>query len=125
MTGNDSNKSEARARRAARQAASKRITTVAWGVFFIWLALVLMFGWGTGEVLLGVGVLSLAVQVYRKYQGLDSEGFWIVVAMVFLVVGLWEILGYQLPLMALLLLVVGVAFVVSALKGGRQGSRDS
>lgn len=96
----------------------KRITTTGWGLFFIWLGFVLMVKAGSGLILLGVGVISLGMQVARKYAGFDSDGFWIVVGVLFVIVGAWEMFEIKLPLMSIFLIIVGGAFLVSALRGG-------
>jgi len=97
---------------------AKRITAVGWGLFFIWLGLVLMFDAGIGLILIGVGIISLGMQVSRKYVGLETDGFWILVAALFMAVGAWEMFGWKLPLMSLLLVIVGAALLVSAFKSG-------
>jgi hypothetical protein len=99
-----------------QKTALKKITTAGWGIFFIWLGLVFMFDLGIGAVLLGVGLISLGTQAARKYHGLESEGFWIVVAVVFIIVGSSALMGTRLPLIAILLIVMGGAFIVSAVK---------
>lgn len=101
---------------------ARRITTVGWGLFFVWLGLVLMLKAGTGLILLGVGIISLGTQVARRYVGLESDGFWILVAVLFVIVGLWEILEVKMPLMSVLLIVVGAAFLISALRGRSRGA---
>jgi hypothetical protein len=100
----------------------KRITTIGWGVFFIWLGLVLMFKAGVGLILLGVGLISIGTQVARKYAGLESDGFWILVAVLFIIVGIWEMFDVKMPLMSVFLLIVGIAFLVSALKSKSTGA---
>ena len=94
----------------------KRITTIGWGLFFIWLGFVLMIKAGSGLILLGVGLISLGMQVARKYSGYDSDGFWIVVGILFVIVGIWEMFDIKLPLMSVFLMVVGGAFLVSAVR---------
>jgi len=98
----------------------KRITTIGWGLFFIWLGLVLMIKAGSGLILVGVGVISLGMQVARKYAGFDSDGFWIVVGILFVVVGTWEMFEIRMPLMSVFLVVIGGVFLVSAIKGKGQ-----
>jgi len=100
-----------------RREKTKKITAVGWGAFFMWFGFVLMVDAGTGAILVGVGVISLCVQVARKYAGLESDGFWMVVAILFVVVGVWELYQVQIPLMAILLIVIGAAFILSALRG--------
>jgi hypothetical protein len=95
----------------------KRITTIGWGLFFIWLGIVLMIKASAGLILLGVGLISLGMQVARKYSGLDSDGFWIIVGLLFVIVGIWEMFEVSLPLMSVFLIVIGGAFLVSAIKG--------
>lgn len=104
-----------------RRKKAKKITAVGWGAFFIWLGFVLMVGAGSGAILIGVGVISLCVQVARKYAGLESEGFWIIVAILFMVVGIWELYNINIPFMAVLLIVIGAAVILSALKGKEGG----
>jgi hypothetical protein len=100
---------------------ARRITTVGWGIFFIWLGFVLMFKAGTGLILLGVGIISLGMQVARRYAGLESDGFWILVAILFVVVGVWELFEVKLPVMSVFLVVIGAAFLVSAIKSSSPG----
>ena len=105
-----------------RREGLKRITTIGWGLFFIWLGVVLMIKAGSGLILLGVGLISLGMQVARKYSGLDSDGFWIIVGLLFVIVGIWEMFEINLPLMSVFLIVIGGAFLISALKGkGEKG----
>ena len=97
---------------------AKKITAIGWGLFFIWLGIVLMLNASIGLILIGVGIISLGMQVSRKYSGLETDGFWILVAILFVAVGTWELFELKLPLMSLFLIVVGAALLVSALKSG-------
>ncbi len=99
-----------------RREKTKRITAVGWGAFFVWLGFILMIDAGSGAILVGVGVISLCVQVARKYAGLESDGFWMVVAILFIVVGVWELYQVQIPLMAILLIVIGAVLILSTLR---------
>lgn len=105
----------------ATRTKAKRITAIGWGLFFIWLGFVLMLNAGIGLILIGVGVISFGMQISRKYAGLETDGFWILVAILFIAVGLWELFELRLPLMSLFLIVVGAALLVSAWKGGAGG----
>jgi hypothetical protein len=95
----------------------KRITTIGWGLFFIWLGFVLMINAGSGFVLLGVGLISLGMQAARKYSGLGSDGFWVVMGALFVIVGIWEMFEIKMPIMSVFLIVIGGAFLISAVKG--------
>ncbi len=98
-----------------------RIGAVGWGLFFIWMGIAFLadVGWGVG--LLGVGVITLGGELARKYFGLAFEPFWVVIGLVFLVWGAWELLGIQLgkaaiptSFLPILCIAVGIVVVASA-----------
>lgn len=93
-----------------------KLDAAAWGLFFVWVgvALIANFGWGVG--LLGVGVITLGGQLARKYFGLAIERFWVVAGLLLVLGGVWELLGLQFSLVPILLIVAGVALLVSALR---------
>ena len=108
-------------RLSGRRQEAKKLTAVGWGLFFIWLGVVLLFNADVGMILIGVGAITLGMQVARKYLELESDGFWVVVGIIFILVGVWKMLDVRLPIMAVLLIVVGAALLVSALKGKTAG----
>ena len=100
----------------------KKLDAVGWGVFFIWIGLAFLahVGWGIG--LLGVGAIALGAQAARKYFGLPVERFGLVIGIVFVLWGALKLLNIQLGeasipggLLPIVLIVVGIALVVSAL----------
>ncbi len=104
----------------------RKLEGVGWGIFFIWLGIAFLanIGWGAG--LLGVGVIALGSQGARKYFGLHVERFGLVIGIVFVLWGIWDLLKIQfgaLPipggLLPILLIVLGIVFVVSALRRPR------
>ena len=94
----------------------KKLDAAAWGLFFVWVgvALIANLGWGLG--LLGIGIITLGVQLARKYFGLAAEGFWVVVGLLFVVGGAWDILAVQVSLVPIVLIVAGAALLLSALR---------
>jgi hypothetical protein len=105
-----------------RRALIKKLDTAGWGIFFIWIGIALLadVGWGVG--LLGMGIIMLGVQMGKKYFSLPLEGFGLVIGILFVVSGAWELLktnlgGELIPggLMPILSIVVGVVLVLSAL----------
>jgi hypothetical protein len=108
---------------ARKSAIGRRLDSVGWGLFFIWVgvAVLLDVGWGIG--LLGVGVLALVEQGIRKYLGLAVEGFWVVVGVLLVVGGGWELVESRLWLVAVVLIIAGVAMLFSAARD--TGESDS
>ncbi len=96
-----------------KNALHKKLDAVGWGLFFIWTGVAVLFdvGWGWG--LLGVGIITLGVQVARRYFDLRLEGFWVVVGFIFVLAGVLELLDFQLGLLPILCIAAGIALVVS------------
>jgi hypothetical protein len=100
---------------ASRRTLAKKLDAVGWGLFFIWIGVALLahIGWGVG--LLGVGLITLGAQAARKYLAVEVEGFWVVVGLLFVLGGIWELLSVQVSLVPILLIVVGIILLVSTL----------
>ena len=67
-------------------------------------------------------MITLGVQIARKSVGLSYEGFWLVVGSFFLAAAVWEFLNPRLPLIAVVLVLAGVALIRSAIKGSSSSS---
>jgi len=93
-----------------------RIGTAGWGLLFLWVgtAFLLDVGWGIG--LLGVGILTLAVQAVRRGFGLEYEAFWLFVGGAITLAALWELAAFDIPLGPILLVASGTAVLVWALR---------
>lgn len=108
-----------------RRHMARKLDAVGWGLFFIWVGIAFLadLGWGVG--LLGVGVLALGEQVANRHYNLKIDGFWVVVGFLFVVGGLWTIFEARVALVPLLLIVAGLAVLVSAFWGKPRSEDDS
>lgn len=88
---------------------AKKLDAAGWGLFFIWIGLVIGLDIRESVALLGIGITTLGVQLVRKSKGLNFEGFWCLVGAAFLLGGIWQEFNVELPLLAVLLVVGGVA----------------
>jgi len=93
-----------------------QLSTVGWSLFLIWVGIALLMKLDTSIGLLGVGIIILLVQGARKCFNLKLEVFWIVIGLLFVIGSLWEIYKPNLPLVPVLLIVVGAALLVSAIR---------
>jgi hypothetical protein len=95
---------------------NQRLDAVGWGLFFLWvgIALLLDVGWGVG--LLGVGIITLGEQAARRYFRIGLDGFWVVVGVLFLAGGMWELAQIQISMVPFLMILVGLAVLASAVK---------
>ena len=93
---------------------ARKLDAVGWGLFFIWVGIAFMAHLGLGVGLLGVGIITLAGQIARQALSLKLEGSWIVVGLLFVVAGLWSVLEARVALVPILLILVGLAWIISA-----------
>jgi len=93
-----------------------KLSAVGWSLFLIWVGIALLMKLDVSIGLLGVGVITLAVQAARKYFKLKLEGFWVVIGLLFVIGGLWELFRPNLPLVPVLLIVAGAALLVSVVR---------
>ncbi|WP_316194147.1 hypothetical protein [Bradyrhizobium sp. SZCCHNRI3052] len=85
----------------------RQIDSAAWAVFFIWLGVVMLAGLPWGWFLVGVGVLILGAQMMRTQRSLKVDRFGVVIGVIILAAGLWDLLALPLPLMPMILIVLG------------------
>lgn len=100
-----------------RNEVARKLGAVGWSLFFIWIGVALLMKVDVGIGLLGVGVITLGAQAARKYFNLKLEGFWVVVGLVFVIGGIWALFEPRLPLLPIVLIVAGLALLVSTFKG--------
>ncbi len=98
-----------------KAALAKKLDVTGWGLFFIWIGIAFLANFGFAIGLLGVGIITLGGQVARKYFNLKAEGFWIVVGLLFVISGIWELLQIKFSLVPILIIVAGVVMLISAL----------
>lgn len=93
-----------------------RVDAAGWGLFFVWVGVVLIahLGWGMG--LLGVGGITVGVQLARKLVGLAAEPFWLAVGFLFVAGSVAEFMKLEFSLLPFVLIVAGLALLVSALR---------
>jgi hypothetical protein len=93
-----------------------RIDAAGWGLFFLWLgtAFLLDVGWSLG--LLGVGILTLLVQVVRRGFGLEYAGFWLFMGGAATIAAVWELAAIDVALGPIVLIACGMMVLVWALR---------
>lgn len=107
---------------AEKRDLAKKLDAAGWRLFFIWVGIAFLANFDIGVGLLGVGVITLGGQAARKYFNLKLEGFWVVVGLLFVVGGLWELFEAKVSLVPILIIVAGLALLISAI-GGRRFSK--
>ena len=69
-------------------------------------------GYGLGWGLLGVGILTIGLQVLRFLFHARVEGFWLIVGMAFVAGGFWELWRIEMPLAPVVLIMLGIGLLL-------------
>ncbi len=101
---------------AAKNEWAGKLDTIGWALFFIWVGIAFLLDFGFGVGLLGIGIITLGVQVTRTRYGLKTETFWIIVGILFFLGGLWQLFEPDIPLIPILLIVAGLIVLLSAMR---------
>jgi hypothetical protein len=97
---------------------------IAWGAFFILWGITEMFKSlpdGTGTV--GIGVILVGLNLVRSWKGQPISGFTTTLGVLALLLGAMQLarpflhLSFELPVFAILLLVLGLILLGNALRG--------
>lgn len=99
---------------------ARKLDAVGWALFFIWVGVAWITNVGFGVGLLGVAVIILGMQSIRPLLEINVEVFWIVVGIGFGIGGLWEYFDVQTPLAPIVLIIAGIALLVSVTWFGRK-----
>ncbi len=86
---------------------SRQIDSGAWAVFFIWVGIAMVAEVPWSWFLVGVGVLILGAQIVRRQSNLKVDRFFVVVGLIILAAGVWDLLALPWPLMPLILIALG------------------
>jgi len=91
----------------------RRLDSAGWGLFLIWVgaSFLMDLGWGVG--LIGVAAVIFVMQVARRYYGRNLERFRVVVGVLFLLGGVWELFQIELAMGPVLLIVAGGALLLT------------
>lgn len=91
----------------------RRIDAAAWGVLLVWagVALLANVGWGVG--LVGVGVITLGAQVWRRFLGVKVDRFSVIVGALFAIVGIWNLFELRVDVVPLLFIAAGLGLLAS------------
>lgn len=111
------------ARISANGTFARRLDAAGWALFFIWTGVALLAGVGWSWALIGTAVIILAVQAILLFRGEPVDIFMAAVGMVLLGGSVADLYGLPWSFLPAALIVVGVAILGGALRGGGPQSR--
>jgi hypothetical protein len=95
---------------------ARQIDSAGWAVFFIWVGVAILAHVPWGWFLIGVGALILAAQAVRRQMTLNAETSSMVIGLIFIACGAWELLALQWQLVPIVLIVFGVYLLQKAVR---------
>ena len=108
------------------QTMSRNFEAIAWGALFIWWGITELFNFlpdGTGAI--GIGLILIGVNIARAVNSLPISRFSMTLGILALAWGGLELMGillnlpFEIPVFAILLIVLGVIVLTPELIGGR------
>jgi hypothetical protein len=93
-----------------------KLDVTGWGLFFIWLGIAFLLNLSVCISMLGIGVITLVMQGIRIQKKIKTEVFWVVIGILFVLGGLWELFRPDVPLVSIVLIIAGVALLLSTLR---------
>ncbi len=108
------------------QSLNRNFEVIAWGAIFIWWGFIeLVKNLPNGTGLIGIGIILLGLNAARYFSRLPMNSFTTVCGILVLLWGVLELAGvlislpFQIPVFAILLIVLGVIILAPALTGSR------
>lgn len=105
---------------------NRNFEAIGWGVLFIWWGIsVLVPSLPNGSVAIGTGLILLGVNAARMLSGVPISSFSTTIGILALVWGVLELAGvlvglpFELPIFAILLIVLGVIILTPELKAAK------
>ena len=96
---------------------NKRLETIGWGLFLIMLGgFALVPSVPSGTWLIGAGLIMLGLNVVRLVVGIRASGFTLILGTIALLSGIGSVYGIDIPVGALLIILIGLAIIVRALR---------
>jgi len=90
-----------------------KLDAAGWGLFLIWLGIVLLARAQASVALLGIGIIMLGVQLARMVLNLHLERFWLVAGLLFIVGALWQLADPGVSVVSILLIAAGLALILT------------
>lgn len=101
-----------------KQALNKRLESVGWALFLIMiggLALIPDESIPEGMWLIGAGLIMIGLNLARFLNGIKMSGLTFILGLLALGSGLGDYLGLDLPVFAIMLILIGVGMIIRPL----------
>ncbi|MBU0578032.1 hypothetical protein KJ742_04580 [Patescibacteria group bacterium] len=96
-------------------ALNARFESIAWGLFLVMIGVLWLYPEGRfpeDTWLLGTGIILLGLNAVRHMYGLHISIFTTLLGLIALVAGLDDYLGYEIPILPILIIIFGVSILL-------------
>ena len=110
---------------------NRNIETLTWGALFVWWGITLLVKFPAGFGLIGLGLILLGANAARYFRGIRINGFSTSIGVLALVWGGLELAGavlrlpFELPVFAILLIVLGLMVLIGNTRGDAVQGKDA
>jgi len=111
------------------QSQKRDYESIAWGAFFIWWGITeLIPSLPTGTGALGIGLILLGLNAARYFSGSPISRFSVTIGFLAVVWGALDLAGvllnlpFEIPVFAILLMLLGLIVLIRAISGNRKES---
>ncbi len=101
---------------ATENHAAKKLESLGWGTFIVWVGFCVLVGINFNFSLFGIGIITLIFQYLRRMNNLELEGFWIIAGILFLAGSIWGFLGLEFPLVPIVIIIAGITIISQSIK---------
>ena len=98
---------------------ARRIDSIGWAIFFVWVGTALLAGVGWTWSLIGTGIIILSVQTALFFNGERIDAFMSAVGIVLLGGSIADLFGSPWSFVPALLIVIGLAMLFDSVRGAR------
>ncbi len=102
---------------------AQKLDATGWALFFIWIGIAFLLKFQVAIGLLGVGIITLGIQVVRKIFNVKVDGFWFVIGLLFILGSLGALTETRIPIIPILLILAGITLLYSIIRRGH-GSKE-
>jgi hypothetical protein len=93
-----------------KSALDRRLDSIGWGLFLVMIGGLWLAPEGRipeGTWLIGTGLIILGTSLVRYFNDIKVSGFWVFLGVLALASGVGDVFGVNLPVFALLLILIG------------------
>lgn len=96
----------------------RRLDSIGWGLFLIMIGCLWLVPEGHvphGTWLIGTGLIILGLSAIRYFNNIRISGFWFVLGIIALALGISDVFGLNIPVLPILIIIVGLNIIIKPL----------